>query len=408
MRNAKHIWLFTDYRRDTLIQGLLLIGLYLGFGGQLLHGQDETQINSRFETAKLEILCRSLDFILLHTESSQTYVSLDCRSLLSLREGIPADNTQATYFFSLFEDKTYASYGKNKLRQRVDKLISDIEVELKKLKSGSEWREGVQVLLLELKNMKNRLLEASRPPSTETSPETETLFETGPPSNPSSSDISSTHMTILYTLIILLAGGLFYLYWQNRQLQQELLDYEDDLDQKYSRLDNRMDTSTPIKDYQSLVLKFNFLNDQLNAVIQEVQILKNRNQYKMSAEELFAQRTEHLETYTHNPSVQIYYAKPQANQNYLEPQALATEPSLDHIYKVEINLEDPDQAYLKIVDRREYHHKALKHPEEMLSHFCDYSHEPYNHTRILSIEPGLLEKKNQNWILLKKTRVTFE
>ncbi len=366
--------------------------------------QNEAGIDQSYEEAKLNYLCKSVQLILMQEQKSDLN-ALSCLSLENLQASLPVGADQAIYFFKLFQRKTYKSYGKNKLEARLNKLIIDIETELLKLYRGQAWEEDVQVLMIELNSLREDRL-AGRISGAVSEPSPEATLDVSAQSEPNPQ--SKKYMPIVYFILLILAGGIGFLIWQNQQLKQQLLEIEDQFQERYSRLDNRLDTTTPVKDYQSLLLKFNFLNDQLNALVQEIVVLKNRNQYKITAEEIYAQRTEHLESYTFNPEVQIYYGKFRPDQGGFTPQEFKTEPSRDSIYKIEINLEDPDQAIFGIVNRSEYHQVALANADRMLAPACEYANEPYNDSRIITLEKGLLEQKEGRWVILKRAKISFE
>ncbi|NJO00830.1 MAG: hypothetical protein HC880_03275 [Bacteroidia bacterium] len=305
----------------------------------------EAEINRIYEEVKLVVLCKSVDFILSAGDKVENYQNMDCRDLDALTYSIPPEAENSQRFFASFRLKQYQSYGRDKLDARLNKLVQDMETELSKISADRAWQEGLAVLMIELKNTKDELVQQlinKETESAEVSEKAPTLVRPEGPTH--QSNLSRKNMPLIYFFLLILTGGIGFLVWQNQQLKKQLADLEDQMQEKYSRLDNRMDTMTPVRDYQSLLLKFNFLNDQLNALVQEIVVLKNRNQYKITPEQLYAQRTEHLESYEFNPNVQIYYAKFRPDRLLFDPQEFKTEPSRDSIYKIEIDLENPEQA----------------------------------------------------------------
>lgn len=387
---------------------LVHLVLILGFIPQFGQSQpSESQINQIFEDTKLEILCSTLDFILSSADEANTYQGFDCRSLNDIEQSIPKEFRTARGFFNLFKSKRYESYGPNKLNVRLNKLITDIETELEKTYSSKSWQEKVPIFVFELKTKKDDLVKEALEPSTSESViqnETQNI----PTSNPFPPPKKAKGMAIIYFLFLVLAGGIGFLAWQIQQLKKQILELEEQNQEKYSRLDNRIDTMTPARDYQSLLLKFNFLNEQLSVLVQEVTVLKNRNQYKMSPEELNAKRTEHLESYEFNPDVQIYYARLDPNIPGFPSDGFKTEPARDCFYKLEINLNDTNQALFSVVDRNEYHQIPLQYPDKLLRPLCDYANEPYNDSKIITLDNGLLEREGQTWRVIKKAKISFE
>ncbi|GAB4398560.1 MAG: hypothetical protein OHK0053_17470 [Microscillaceae bacterium] len=325
-------------------------------------------------------------------------VDLDCQSPENLANSLPESQTEARRLFSLFEAKTYPDLASPDAQ--LDKLVSDITLELRSLQSTQAWQEDVDVLVFGLKNIKNEQFKAWN----------DALPPVSAPKNPASANGSMSLLMPLLSLVLFLAlmGGGAYLYRELQSLRQSLEEMENHLLERYTRLDGRIDSMTPAKDYQSLLLRFNFLNEQLAALLQEVNVLKTRNAHKMTAEELYAKRTEHLESYVFNPDVQIYYARILPGISSFEQADFKTEPSRDRIYKIEINLNNPQQAVFSITDRREYHQMALLHADKMLAPACLFANTPYNDSRILTLEPGYLEKKAAQWMILKKAKIAFE
>lgn len=380
-------------------------------GSSLMAQKTEAEIDEIYQGVKLEVLCKTLDFMLNETVESSKAVNLNCNTLASLKASIPEDAPEALRIFTLFEKLLYKSYGKDKLQQRTDKLLKDLETELRKSRKDAAWRDNVNALMLGLKIIKNDYIrdwgkqkqKKQENAAIDDTDNDKFNFKTKNPYQ-----ITTPMWIVIIIMFLLSLAGMYFLYKQNQDLKTLLSEQEENLIEKYARVDNRIDTMTPSKDFQALLLKFNFLNEQLTALIKEVQILQKRNQHKMSAEELFAKRTEHLESYNFNPNFQIYFAKIRPNSLAFEMGDFKTEPSRDSIYKIEINLQNPNQAVFSILGRSEYHQLALTHHDKMLAPACQYANEPYNDSRITTLENGILEKKEDKWVILKKAKISFE
>ncbi len=371
----------------------------------------EEQIDEVYQHVKLAILCETLDFLIHKIEENATGTNLDCRDFSSLQNNIPKDALEAHRIFTVFESKLYKSYGKDKLKQRLNKLLKDLETELRKSRKGQDWKENINALMLRLKIIKNDYVHdweenKIKPQTSRIYQEKEKIQESQENNNPY--QITTQMWIVIIIMFLVSLAGLGFLYKQNQEMKEMLASQEEVLLEKYARIDHRIDTMTPARDYQALLLKFNFLNEQLAALVHEVQILQKRNEHKMSAEELYAKRTEHLESYNFNPNLQIYFAKIRPNSTAFEAGDLKTEPSRDSIYKIEINLKSPNQAVFSILIRSEYHHLALQHADKMLAPACQYANEPYNDSRIVNIENGILERKEEKWVILKKAKIAFE
>lgn len=362
--------------------------------------------NQTFETVKLEILCKTIRFIVSENNSPRDAEILKCKSIESLFSSIPPESSQALLIFNMFRNKAYESFGKNKVNIRLNKLIKDIQTELTKLNRSSQWNENVQVLQVQLGEIKTEILakiqnNTYQPEKSETTPQ-----NTSKPQKTQNTEEMPIYLLIF--ILLLLAGGIGFLAWQNQELKKQIIELEELQIEKYSRLDNRIDTLTPVRDFQALLLKFNFTNEQLNALIQEVMVMKQRNEYKISAQELYSKRTEHLEKQSFNPDVQIYYTKYRPDLQGFSIQDFKTEASRDSIYKIELNINYPNQAIISITDRSEFHQVAIANYQIMLTPVCDYELEPYNDTKILSLEKGIIEKKESHWQVVKKMKVAFQ
>lgn len=214
-------------------------------------------------------------------------------------------------------------------------------------------------------------------------------------------------LTLLIILFIPCIGGVFFLAWQNQQLRQKLVDTEERFFEKYQRLQQEFNHYTTQTEHQHLELKMRFLNEQLSAAIQEISILKTHNQYKMSPQELAARNSEHLEVQNFNPDIKIYYAKWNADKHQFDSEDFRTEPSIHHFYKIEVNLNQPEQAKVSIVSRSEYHYLALANPHILLDPVCQYEQKPYNDQRILTDIAGTLKKKDSAWTVREKVVISF-
>ncbi len=369
-----------------------------------------------YDTVKKDILCRAIQFLLNENNPNKNNgESLNCQNLVNLENSIPPNAESALSLFDAFRDKKYSSYGKGKLEQRLNKLISDISVELKKKKPNDPvWNESIKVLLIELNTIrdekistvKTNNLNSQQNPEDNPTSSLESDTDNDSENQEGSKQNNSISSMIVYFILLIMLAGIGFLVYQNQQIKKQISESEEEWQEKYSRLDNRIDTMTPVKDYKSMILKINYMNDQVTAMMQEIIVLQQRNEYKMTPEELFAKRTEHLETYTYNPNIQIYYARLQGN--YFVNYEFKTEPNKEYIFKIEIDLEDTNQAVFKVVDRSEYHHWAIENDISMLRPICDYTHKLNNAYKIINLDSGLLEKKDNIWVVVKKAKITFE
>ena len=104
----------------------------------------------------------------------------------------------------------------------------------------------------------------------------------------------------------------------------------------------------------------------------------------------------------------MHYVKYLPDINGFNPAEFRTEPTRDSIYKLEISLENPNQATFGVVGRSEYHTVALLNADDMLANACEYANPPYNDTRIITHENGIAEKRGEVWVILKKAAISFE
>jgi hypothetical protein len=393
-----------------------LIALFVAVGS-LSHLQAQEQVEQQYAIVRLELLCKTIRFILTENNAEAQAYKVNCATPEQLEKSIPPEYTQASLIFKMFRTKNYTSYGKGKLDARLNKLIKDLNTELTKLNRDRQWQENVRVLNVQLSETKTDVLEQIKKgtyqtDTTATQDEPATIPTPQPQTNPTnlqSPAQSSSYMPVYFILLFLiLAGGIGFLYWQIRRLKEDMIAIEESFDDQFIQIAQRLEAFSTHQAYQSLQQQFHFLNDQLNAAVQEINTLKTRNEYKMSAEELFSKRTEHLEKLNINPAIQVYYAKYRPDIGGFAVADLRTEASRDSIFKLEVNLENGNQAGFQIVQRNEFHTIALQNAEAMLAPACEYVNPPYNDYRILNLESGIAEKRGAVWIILKKAKISFE
>lgn len=220
-------------------------------------------------------------------------------------------------------------------------------------------------------------------------------------------------MSIFLSIVSLLAAGaLGYMAYTFRQKLEEITEQLDNLDEafkeKYSRLDNRIDTMTPVRDFRTIDPQIQQIHGDIQAIVQEIQLMRTRNQFKISPEELYAKRTEHLETHSFNPEIQIYYARFDKDQNGFNHNDFRTEPDKEHLYKIEISVDNPIEAMFQIVSRNEYHHLALNYEGSMLAPAAEYLNRPVNAYRIITKKPGKVVREQNSWIITEKAALEFE
>ncbi len=385
----------------------------------------EEQVNQQYEAVKLELLCRSLQFVLKENKAVQASEQLRCDNIESLGQSISKEYKQATSVYNLFRYKHYNSFGKGKLDMRLDKFLKDLTTELAKLNRDKNWQDGMQGLQGQLTEIKTQSLRRIREGTYQTQQSTSldtladrvaqpkpittlpTQLSQNTPAESKSTGIG--YVVLFLILLFLLAGGASaFLYWQIQELKKELAEKDEQLKERFNHIESQFPLFTPLKDYQSIPPKFAFLNDQLNAIVQEVMILKTRNELKATAEELYAKRTEHLEGIRYNPNTRMHYVKYRPDINGFTAGEFRDEPTRDSIYKLEISLEHPNQATFAVVNRSEYHGVALLNADDMLALACEYANPPYNDSRIITHENGIAEKRGDAWVILKKAVVSFE
>jgi|GEM_PF-2305910 len=385
----------------------------------------EEQVNQQYEAVKLELLCRTFQFILKENKAEQASNKLRCDNIEALGQSIPKEYKQATSIYNLFRHKHYSSFGKGKLDMRLDKFMKDLSTELTKLNRDRAWQEGLQGLQGQLTEIRSQSLRQIREGTHQTQqnvsldtiadkiaqprPITTTTPTTTQNAQTESKSTGIGYVILFLILLFLLTGGACaFLYWQIQELKKEVAEKDAQIKERFNHVESQFPLFTPLKEYQALPPKLGFLNDQLNAIVQEVMVLKTRNEMKPTTDELYAQRTEHLEGMRYNPNTRMHYIKYRPDIHGFNPAEFRNEPTRDSIYKLEISLDNPNQATFAIVNRSEYHTVALLNADEMLSLACEYANPPYNDTRIITQENGIAEKRGEIWVVLKKAIVSFE
>ena len=406
---------------------IILISV-LSIGNITAQNISEEQTNQYYETIKIELLCKTVGFIITENKTGDAN-ALRCQDLASLENSLPTTSKQASGIFKVFKNKNHSTFGKGKLEARTDKFLRDLNAELSKLNRDRAWQENVQILQTQLAEIKKQTLEQLLKVSYEKSNPTAQAdslaekiaqqnnikdnksSESPPNSNPK--EQSSTMFSYLFVFFALLmfvatGGGFYFLYWQIKQLQEQASHQEEQLLDQIAHLESQLPSFTLVRDFQTINPKINILNDQLNVAVQEIMILKSRNENKPTMEELYAKRTEHLETLRYNPNLRVHYVKYRPDINGFNPQEFRPEPTRDSLYKLEINLENPNQAIFGIVGRSEYHNVALANADLMLAPACEYANPPYNDSRIITHVHGVAEKRGEAWVILKKAEIIFE
>jgi hypothetical protein len=403
------------------------VGLCLCYAKILLYGwlllcpwlswaQTEAAEERVYEDIKLRLMCRATQLLIKGTRPTGEVAELphpDCQSIRALEASLTEARTQR--FVALFKDKYYRSYGRNKLRQRLDKLIDDMVAYLRSIdRNDAVWVESVRVLAIELRTLKDDSLYQITQPNDSIQAQNNI-----PPHSSARKQAQSSNPMIVYIILLILAACAGFLAYQNQQLRKQLEGLEADFQEKYSRLDNRLDTMTPIKEHKALILRVNYISEQINAQQQELDYFLQGNapaqkpqpptdypqeeQLKATPQAPAPQPIEVLDLH---PERQVYYGAPQ--EDVFDSKRFLTEPDALHCYKIEIDLQNPELASYTIVARPEYQQQVLNHPEELLSPFCEYTHQPEEARRVLNLEPGTLEKQDGHWRVIKKIKVAFE
>jgi cell division protein FtsB len=284
----------------------------------------------------------------------------------------------------------------------------------KNKKNPPNWEEGFKTLQAEWRKFRDEVLPNGATTNTKNLATEEDKNAAAKKENlaaqtDNDSNSSPKSSMLIYFILLAMMGGIGFLVYQNLQLKQQIVLLEEDLQERYSRLDNRIDSMTPLKEFKSLSLKLVQTNDQLSALMQEVINLqvKTSDEERLSPEEIYAQRTAHLES-QYTADVQIYYAKPYENSHYFLPHDFRTEPTRENFFKIEMHLDDAQQVFYRIVDRSEYQNLALTQLDTTLKPYVELMNHLNNPARILTLEPGVLEKKNNAWVITKKAKVLLE
>ncbi|HAI77194.1 MAG TPA: hypothetical protein DCM08_13205 [Microscillaceae bacterium] len=367
-----------------------------------------------FETAKKNILCKTAQFLINQQNNNNNQVAVDCQDLKSLETTIPERFKDALWLVRRFKDKRYETYGKGKLEARLDKLTTDLTNDLRKNKKNPpNWEEGFKTLQADWRKLRDEVLPngtaTTKNQATEEDKNVAANKDNAATQADNDSNSSPKSSMLIYFILLAMMGGIGFLVYQNLQLKQQMMLLEEDLQERYSRLDNRIDAMTPLKEFKSLSLKLVQTNDQLSTLMQEVINLqvKTSDEERLSPEEIYAQRTAHLES-QYSADVQIYYAKPYENSHYFLPHDFRTEPTRENFFKIEMHLDDAQQVFYRIVDRSEYQNLPLTQLDTTLKPYVELMNHLNNPTRILTLEPGVLEKKNNAWVITKKAKVLLE
>ncbi len=429
LANFKILRIFALYLSCLMKYLLILIAcLFIHLPAQAQTNVSEEQINQQYEAVKLELLCRSMQFILTENKANeQVLANLRCDNIDALGQSIPREYRQAVSIYNLFRPKHYNTFGKGKLDARLDKFQKDLNTELTKLNRDRVWQNNVQILQGQLTDIRTKSLRQIKDGTYQTPQGTslDTLADrvaqpkpinTTPPTNtnqPETKQASTStgigYVVVFLILLFLLTGGACaFLYWKIQELQKEVAEKDEQIKEKINQVESKLPLFTPLKEYQALPPQLGFLNEQINAVAQEVLVLKTRNEFKPTMDELYAQRTEHLEGIRYNPNVRLHYVKYRPDIHGFNPAEFRNDPSRDSIYRFELNPENPTQATFSIVQRSEYHQIALLNADEMLAGACEYANPPYNDNRIITHENGIAEKRGEVWVVLKKAIILFE
>lgn len=378
--------------------------------------QDISDEEKVYAYIKLSIICKSVEFVIAVETQQDPANLLDCQSLNTLEQTIPERYPDALHIFRVFKSKKYLSYGKGKLNTRLDKLIQDLGSELLKLKKDDNiWEDRVKIFLSNLEKLKDDgiAIAQGRTPTTSGDEEMQS------PDSDASTKNSFGNMVMIYFASFFVFMSLIFLLWNTFQLQKKIDQINEIYSEKYSRLDNRLDFSAHKSDLVFFKQELDVVIKKLENVEQKVRELSKVKviqqpqatkvkEKKISSQQLHAQRTTHLEEFHINPEVQIYYAKPDFEEPFFPWENLQDNPSQEHIYKLEINLKNPAQAVITIVNRDEYHDKAMLEDEKYLSLFCEYVQHHNNPSKIITNEAGILNRNQDGWELHQKIKISLE
>lgn len=407
-------------RHDTRITffTIIIVGICIFFTlptqAQLLPAKEE---EARYDEGKLEILCQSIKFYLSANARENASNAIDCSTLEAIEQTIPEDYKATNRFYNLFKKKRYRSYGRGKLDRRLEKLIKDINIELQKTRQDTAWTNRLAKLVERLMKVKDLAIQGKNVEAVNEKSDTVQQKTNSTPNTKQKEktpkQTEDSPMSIFLSIVSLLAaialGVMAYRFMQKlNEIQEQIADLDEAFKEKYSRLDNRIDTMTPVRDFRSIFPQIQQINDDIHALGQEIQLLRTRNQFKISPEELYAKRTEHLETHSYSPEIRIYYAKFHPEQNGFAHQEFHTEPSKEFIYKIEISTQNPLEASYQVVSRNEYHHLALNYEGSMLAPAADYLNRPVNAYRIITKKPGKIKREENNWVIVEKAQLAFE
>lgn len=387
--------------------------LFFPFWTKAQNIQDEEKV---YAYIKLSIICKSVEFVIAAETQQDPSNLLDCQSLSTLEQTIPERYPDALHIFRVFKSKKYLSYGKGKVNTRLEKLIQDLGNELIKLKADDDiWEDRVKIFLSNLEKLKDDgiAIAQGRTPTTSND---ENLTSSDSDASPKK---SFGNMVMIYFASFFVFMSLIFLLWNTFQLQKKIDQLNEIYSEKYSRLDNRLDFSAHKSDLvffkqelDIVIRKLENLEKKVKElpkvqVIQQAQPVKVKEK-KVSSQELHAQRTTHLEEFHINPEVQIYYAKPDFEKPFFPWENLQDNPNQEYIYKLEINLKNPAQAVVTIVNRDEYHDKAMVEDEKYLLLFCDYIQKHNNPSKIVTNEAGILNRNQDGWELHQKLKISLE
>lgn len=85
-----------------------------------------------------------------------------------------------------------------------------------------------------------------------------------------------------------------------------------------------------------------------------------------------------------------------------------TSPEEDSIFEIEMYKNNPNKAFFSILPYHEVVEKAFSNPELYLIPYCRFEQEPSGKNKISLIEEGMLEKVQNEWVIVEKARIKLD
>lgn len=183
------------------------------------------------------------------------------------------------------------------------------------------------------------------------------------------------------------------------------IQYEKWIEQAKDELRERINAAKPLSSAQNL--SGNNQHQDIIELTERISILELKLQNYNKEAPISIKPEMNTGNKSENQNTKLYFPVPDRNGFFNNSQGRAESSSVS-AYEFSIDLNNPNKAAFKIIDKPDVIQNAINSPDNYLIPVCKMNIQPTPGKKIRKIVPGVAELQGNNWSIIEKSLIEFE